>query len=190
MNNAALDNTLIALAHPTRRAILERLSLGEARVTTIAAPFDLSLNTISKRVRMLERARLVQRRREGREHVLSYNRQPLDDAAVWMESHRARWESAFDRFAKVRGGVTMAEQPSATVVIERTFKAPIEKVWAMWTTRRRGWRMVVAEPMVAKVLRLDLRVGGGYEIESPGLPLPPAEPTRRSSRSSVSGVAQ
>ncbi len=64
-----LDSALVALADPTRRAILRRLVKGEATVTQIAAPFSMSLNAVSKHIRMLERARLVARRRVGREHV-------------------------------------------------------------------------------------------------------------------------
>ena len=92
MNAAAqLDNTLIALADPTRRAILARLSRGEARVTDLAAPFDISLNSVSKHIRMLERADLVRRRRAGREHLLTLNPQPLDAAQAWIETQRALW---------------------------------------------------------------------------------------------------
>ena len=68
-----LDQTLGALADPTRRAILERLSRGEARVTELARPFDISLNSVSKHIRRLELAGLVRRRRAGREHFLSLN---------------------------------------------------------------------------------------------------------------------
>ncbi|HEY4244247.1 MAG TPA: metalloregulator ArsR/SmtB family transcription factor [Kofleriaceae bacterium] len=100
MNDAALDDTLIALAHPTRRAILDRLARGEQRMTAVAEPFDISLNSISKHVRILERAKLVRRRREGREHFLSCNPKPLDDAATWIASTRARWSAAFDRLAR------------------------------------------------------------------------------------------
>jgi DNA-binding transcriptional ArsR family regulator len=87
----ALDDTLAALADPTRRAILARLARGEARVTEIARPFAMSLNAVSKHIRMLERARLVTRRRQGREHLLSYNGKPMDDAARWMETQRMLW---------------------------------------------------------------------------------------------------
>jgi DNA-binding transcriptional ArsR family regulator len=86
-----LDRTLLALADPTRRAILKRLSLGEARVTEIAQPFRMSLNAVSKHIRTLERARLVRRRRAGREHFLSFNPQPLDEAAQWIETQRTFW---------------------------------------------------------------------------------------------------
>ena len=86
-----LDDTLIALADPTRRAILEQLSRGESRVTDLARPFSISLNSVSKHIRLLERAGLVRREVRGREHVLAFNAQPLDVAAEWIERHRAQW---------------------------------------------------------------------------------------------------
>ncbi|HEY0018408.1 MAG TPA: metalloregulator ArsR/SmtB family transcription factor [Longimicrobium sp.] len=91
-----LDHTLLALADPTRRAILQRLSRGEARVTELAQPFAMSLNAVSKHIRMLERARLVRRRRVGREHLLSIDPQPLDAAAEWINAQRALWTARLD----------------------------------------------------------------------------------------------
>jgi DNA-binding transcriptional ArsR family regulator len=91
-----LDQTLTALADPTRRAILQRLSRGEARVTELARPFAISLNSVSKHIRMLERARLVRRRRAGREHLMSFNPEPLDEAAVWIAARRAFWTARLD----------------------------------------------------------------------------------------------
>jgi DNA-binding transcriptional ArsR family regulator len=88
---ACLDDTLLALADPTRRAILERLSRGEARVTDIAEPFPISLNSVSKHIRLLERAGLVRRTVRGREHLLSLEAQPLDEAAAWIETQRSLW---------------------------------------------------------------------------------------------------
>lgn len=93
---AALDHTLAALADPTRRAILGRLSSGEARVTDLAHPFDMSLNAVSKHIRVLERADLVRRRRAGREHYLALNPAPLDAAAQWIETQRSLWNARFD----------------------------------------------------------------------------------------------
>lgn len=86
-----LDATLTALADPTRRAILGRLAEGEARVTDLAAPFPISLNAVSKHIRMLERAALVRRRIEGREHILALNPGGLDEAAKWIDDQRALW---------------------------------------------------------------------------------------------------
>jgi DNA-binding transcriptional ArsR family regulator len=97
---SSLDHTLLALADPTRRAILQRLSKGEARVTELAEPFSISLNSVSKHIRMLERARLVRRRRAGREHFLSFNPQPLDAAANWIEAQRQFWTERLDALAR------------------------------------------------------------------------------------------
>lgn len=92
----SLDHTMHALSDATRRAILQRLTAGEARVTDIAAPFPISLNSVSKHIRMLERARLVRRRVAGREHYLALNRRPLDEAAAWIERTRAFWTEKLD----------------------------------------------------------------------------------------------
>jgi len=92
-----LDNTLLALAHPARRAMMQRLSGGETRITTLAKPFAMSLNAVSKHVRVLERARLIRRRRVGREHLLSVNPEPLDEAASWIAGQRAAWTKRLDK---------------------------------------------------------------------------------------------
>jgi DNA-binding transcriptional ArsR family regulator len=92
-----LDDTLVALADETRRSILKRLSGGDARVTEIAAPFDISLNSVSKHIRILERAGLVRRRIEGRDHFLSLDAAPLDAAAAWMQRERAAWTTRLDK---------------------------------------------------------------------------------------------
>lgn len=88
---SALDDVLIALADPTRRAILARLATGDARVTDLAAPFPISLNSVSKHIRILERADLVRRQRQGREHRLALNPAPLDAAQAWLAQQRALW---------------------------------------------------------------------------------------------------
>ena len=91
-----LDHTLIALADPTRRAILERLRRGPARVTDVARPFGISLNSVSKHIRILERADLVRRRVSGREHMLSFSPEPLEEAEAWIRAHRAFWTGQLD----------------------------------------------------------------------------------------------
>lgn len=93
---SGLDHTLAALADPTRRAILQQLAVGPARVTDLAAPFDISLNSVSKHIRILERARLVTRRRRGREHILVFEPRPLDEAATWIARQQAFWHSRLD----------------------------------------------------------------------------------------------
>lgn len=94
--DAPLDQTFLAIADPTRRAILARLIDGEARVTELAEPFDMSLNGVSKHVRILERAGLVRRRVEGRVHHISFDARPLAEAASWIDSQRRFWEERLD----------------------------------------------------------------------------------------------
>jgi len=96
-----LDDTLLALSDPTRRAILGALSAGEARVTDLARPFPISLNSVSKHIRLLERADLVRRRRSGREHILSINPAPLDEAAAWIDAQRKLWTWRLDRLEDI-----------------------------------------------------------------------------------------
>jgi DNA-binding transcriptional ArsR family regulator len=91
-----LDDTLIALADPTRRAILQRLSQGDARVTELAQPFAISLNSVSKHIRLLERADLVRREKSGRDHWLSLNPRPVDEALQWMQAQRDAWTHRLD----------------------------------------------------------------------------------------------
>jgi DNA-binding transcriptional ArsR family regulator len=91
LSEARLDTVLLALADPTRRAILARLSRGGARVTELAEPFPISLNSVSKHIRVLERARLVRRSVRGREHLLELDPKPLDEAAAWLDGQRALW---------------------------------------------------------------------------------------------------
>ena len=96
-----LDRTLTALADPTRRAILRRLSSGEARVTEVAQPFGMSLNAVSKHILVLKRAKLVKRRKVGRDHYLSYRPEPLDTAAKWIAETRTFWATRLDALEKL-----------------------------------------------------------------------------------------
>jgi DNA-binding transcriptional ArsR family regulator len=91
-----LDDTLVALADETRRSILKRLASGEARVTELAAPFEISLNSVSKHIRLLERAGLVRRRVAGRDHFLTLDPKPFDELSQWMQRTREFWNSRLD----------------------------------------------------------------------------------------------
>ena len=92
-----LDHVLVAIADPTRRAILARLSRGSARVTDVADPFDMSLAAVSKHVRMLERAGLVRRARQGREHTLTLDARPLRQVARWTSFYEQFWTQRLDQ---------------------------------------------------------------------------------------------
>lgn len=96
-DDGALDGILVALADPTRRAILAALGEGEQRVTDLAKPFDMSLNAVSKHVKTLERAGLVRRRREGREHFLAADPAVIEKTAEWFDAQRKFWNARFNR---------------------------------------------------------------------------------------------
>lgn len=92
-----LSTTFAALADPTRRAILARLAKGEATVTELAAPFDLSLPAISKHLRVLQRARLIEQGRQAQWRPCRLNPAPLRDVADWIGQYRKHWEDSFER---------------------------------------------------------------------------------------------
>lgn len=96
----ALDNVFGAIADPTRRAILEHLGHSSARVTDIAKKFPMSLNAVSKHLIVLERAGLVRREINGRDHICNLNLHPLREASAWIEEVRTFWETRLDAFEK------------------------------------------------------------------------------------------
>jgi DNA-binding transcriptional ArsR family regulator len=92
-----LDRTFAALADPTRRSILANLTEGERCVTDLAKPHRMSLPAISKHLRVLEKAGLVRRKRDGRVHRLKLEAKPMQEAQQWIEEYRRFWEESLDR---------------------------------------------------------------------------------------------
>ena len=97
MTTDRLSDTFMALADPTRRAILARLARGEATVTELAAPFALSLPAVSKHLRVLRRAGLVAQGRRAQWRPCRLEAAPLKEVADWVEHYRRCWEGSFDR---------------------------------------------------------------------------------------------
>jgi DNA-binding transcriptional ArsR family regulator len=97
MTSDHLSTTFAALADPTRRAILARLTSGEASVTELAEPFEMSLPAVSKHLKALERAGLIARGREAQWRPCRLKAKPLKDAVDWLERYRRFWEESFDR---------------------------------------------------------------------------------------------
>jgi DNA-binding transcriptional ArsR family regulator len=93
----SLGQILTAVADPTRRAILDGLAGGSARVTDVAAPFAMSLNAVSKHVKVLEAAGLVRRVRRGREHLLELDAAPLREVERWAHRYARFWDERLDR---------------------------------------------------------------------------------------------
>lgn len=92
-----LSTTFAALADPTRRAILARLAAGEMSVTELAEPFEMSLPAVSKHLKVLERAGLIERRREAQWRPARLEAAPLKEVSDWLEHYRRFWEERFDR---------------------------------------------------------------------------------------------
>jgi DNA-binding transcriptional ArsR family regulator len=93
----ALSDTFSALADPTRRAILGRLSRGEATVNELAAPFSMTLPAVSKHLKVLQRAGLIDRSRDAQRRPCRIRAAPLKEVAEWVEHYRKFWEESFDR---------------------------------------------------------------------------------------------
>lgn len=110
-----LSQTFAALADPTRRAILARLSKGEASVSDLAGPFlkKMSLPAVTKHLKVLEKAGLVTKSRDAQWRPCRLNGEGLKDAAGWMEEYRAFWEESFDRLDAYLKTVTAAKKSAA-----------------------------------------------------------------------------
>jgi DNA-binding transcriptional ArsR family regulator len=97
MQTDRLSNTFAALADPTRRAILARLTTGQASVTELAAPFQMTMPAVSKHLKVLEKAGLIARGREAQWRPCRLDGEPLRDVAEWMEPYRRFWDESFER---------------------------------------------------------------------------------------------
>ncbi|MBL4870657.1 MAG: winged helix-turn-helix transcriptional regulator [Robiginitomaculum sp.] len=97
LNTTELNNTFAALSNPTRRAILAHLANGDATVNELAAPFNMSLPAVSKHIKVLERAGLINQGQEAQYRPCTLNTMPLEALASWTEQYRHIWEARFDR---------------------------------------------------------------------------------------------
>ena len=105
-----LSTTFAALADPTRRAMLARLAKGEATVTELAAPFDLSLPAISKHLKVLHRAGLIEQGRQAQWRPCRLKADRLRDVAVWIDQYRRHWEESFERLDAYLREIAETEQ--------------------------------------------------------------------------------
>ena len=95
-----LTDVLTAISHPTRRAIIGQLANGPARFLDVAKPFDTALNSVTKHLKLLERAGLIERRKQGREVFISFRGEPLREAAQWMHEYERFWNERLDKFER------------------------------------------------------------------------------------------
>jgi|tagenome__1003787_1003787.scaffolds.fasta_scaffold18831257_2 DNA-binding transcriptional ArsR family regulator len=112
MADDPLSITFAALADPTRRALLARLAKGEATVNELAEPFDLSLQAVSKHLKVLERAGLISRGRDAQYRPCRLEAAPLDDAVDWIEQNRRIWTERFDQLSEHLRTIQRAPRPT------------------------------------------------------------------------------
>jgi DNA-binding transcriptional ArsR family regulator len=93
-----LSDVLTAISHPTRRAIIDRLAKGPAGFLEIAKPFDTALNSVTKHLKLLERAGLIERKKQGREVIISLRGKPLKEVAGWVHHYERFWNEQLDQF--------------------------------------------------------------------------------------------
>lgn len=174
-----LDRVFAALADPTRRAILERLAEGEATVTQLVAPFDLAQPTISKHLKVLEHAGLVERGRDAQFRPVRLNAAPLQAVSLWLGDYRRFWEENLDQLDSYVQSLLTLESPMSSppdlhipadlsVTITRTFHAPARLLFLAHSRpehiRRwfgpRGWPVTHCE--------MDFRVGGSFRFAMTG----------------------
>jgi DNA-binding transcriptional ArsR family regulator len=93
-----LTNVITAISHPTRRAIIGQLAHGPARFLDVAKPFDTALNAVTKHLKLLERAGLIERRKQGREVFISLRGEPLRRVAAWVHEYERFWNERLDQF--------------------------------------------------------------------------------------------
>jgi uncharacterized protein YndB with AHSA1/START domain/DNA-binding transcriptional ArsR family regulator len=179
------NDPFTALAHPTRREIVERLSGGAATVGEASRDLGVSKPTISRHLKMLEEAGVVTRVIDGRTHRLALRPETLAEAAEWIESQRARWERLCDvvgEYLEERANTSEQERiepPGYVVRIERAFDAPAEVVFDAWTSPEvlRRWFHVApdwetpeaeVEPRIGGKIRVVMRKPDGTEHGASG----------------------
>jgi uncharacterized protein YndB with AHSA1/START domain/DNA-binding transcriptional ArsR family regulator len=173
-----LSLTFAALSDPTRRAILARLSRGEASVTQLVEPFEMSQPAISKHLKVLERAGLVVRGRDAQFRPCRIEAAPLKDVSDWVEHYRAIWEARLDWLGdylqdlqKRRSAMNArnpadaeADTSSGELTLNRTYDAPRSLVFAAWSSAEQIARWWGPNGFTAPVCEVDFRPGGKLVI--------------------------
>lgn len=98
LNMVQLTDVLTAISHPSRRAIISQLAMGPARFTDIARRFETALNAVTKHLKLLERAGLIERKKQGREVLISFRGEPLRQVAQWVHEYERFWNERLDEF--------------------------------------------------------------------------------------------
>ena len=167
-----LDDVFAALAHPIRRAIIERLAEGECTVGELAEPHDVSLPAISQHLRALEEVGLLEQTHTGRVRRCALKAAPLSAAFSWIVQYRIFWEDMLDDIGKKveRRGRPMTETKTktrtttGTVRLSRIFKAPRERVFNAFLDADAMAKWLPPNGYTAHVYKLEPKVGGNYRM--------------------------
>lgn len=177
MSTDRLTTIFSALADPTRRAILARLSSGEASVLELAEPFDMSLPAVSKHLKVLANAGLITQRREAQWRPCRLEAAPLSEVADWVEHYRRFWEESFDRLDEYLTELQKEEKKVATVsmpatepviVFTRVFNAPRELVYEAWTDPKHVPNWFGPRGFTTTTYEMDVRPGGVWRFTMHG----------------------
>jgi uncharacterized protein YndB with AHSA1/START domain/DNA-binding transcriptional ArsR family regulator len=164
----SLGNVFQALADPTRRAVIQRLGAGPASTKELAKPFKMALPSFMQHLTALENSGLIASKKEGRVRTWQVNPQQIDALESWILEQRALWEGRTDRFVAYVEDWYERESKLAENNIEftvsRYIKAPRHVVWKAWTIPEHLARWWCPAPLTCRVLRLDLRPGGAFDI--------------------------
>jgi len=133
-----LDATFGALSDATRRGILAQLALGETSVSDLAAPYDMSLPAVSKHLRVLEGAGLIQRHKDGRVHRCRLAPEPMKGAAEWIASYRQFWERQFDALERYLAQSQAPAQQKEKQSWQAPYQAPVSPSGSSARSRRRA----------------------------------------------------
>jgi uncharacterized protein YndB with AHSA1/START domain/DNA-binding transcriptional ArsR family regulator len=166
MRPRQLDQTFSALSDGTRRAILARLMRGEATVAELAKPFNISGPAITKHLKVLEKAGLIQRSRDAQRRPCRLNVAPLAEVSDWLAQYRQFWEARLDRLDDYVRELQAVEAPpqmdDRVLIITRLFDAPRELVFAMWTEPAHFGKWPGPRSHPTAHVELDLRPGGAW----------------------------
>jgi len=172
MTTDPLSTTLSALADPTRRAILARLTSGERTVTDLAQPFNMTLPAVTKHLKVLEKAGLIERRRDAQKRPCRLQAAPLEEVSAWVEDYRQSWEESLDRL----GGYLQGLQSTGTehagsrktnaeneLVFTRIYDAPRALVFDAWTDPKRIGKWWGPKDFTTTTKVMEVKVGGRWE---------------------------
>ena len=163
-----LGNVFQALADPTRRSVIQRLSVGPASTKELAKPFKMALPSFMQHLTTLESCGLIASTKAGRTRTWQIEKEALVAVETWMREQRALWEARSDRFATYVETLYELERKSMETpnefTVARHIKAPRRVLWQAWTRPEHLEKWWVPQPMTCKVKSLDARSGGAFHL--------------------------